>query len=262
MQKSFLPFRIPLSRIDDNLYLGSIDDAFNLKKLQDLKITHILNATVEVPNFYPKSFEYHKINAQDIPSFRYLPHLDSAADFIHQATSSGKILVHCYCGISRSTTAILAYFMKHRGLSFHDGLNFIKKKRWIVCPNPGFVKQLHSFKASLPKTEGADPSPWTGFPSPWTGVPSHLSKGQREVLGERKDFQIRKMEETVGRGSELKRSQSQGWTLQKRSGNGASMKAMASFEVGAKERTSGWPVGKVLRQKENNFDKTFKRSQF
>lgn len=137
-----LPFKIQISKIENNLYLGSIEDAYDAKKLAGLGITHVLNMATEIPNFYEGQFEYRKINGRDIPAFQMHKHFEEVADFIHQSMQKGKVLVHCFCGISRSTTAILAYYVKYRGMDPRKGCEMIRKKRWIVYPNDGFMRQL------------------------------------------------------------------------------------------------------------------------
>lgn len=143
-----LPFKINITKIESNLYLGSIEDAYDQKKLSGLGITHILNMATEIPNFHEPNFEYKKINGRDVPTFQMHRHFDDVADFIHNAMSTGKVFVHCFCGISRSTTAILAFFIKYRGIDPRKGYESIRKKRWIVYPNDGFMKQLLEFYKS------------------------------------------------------------------------------------------------------------------
>jgi len=43
-------------------------------------------------------------------------------------------------GISRSSTIVLAYLMKKRGLTYQYALDFILTKRDCVRPNSGFVE--------------------------------------------------------------------------------------------------------------------------
>jgi hypothetical protein len=137
-----LPFKIQITKIEGNLYLGSIEDAYDGKKLSGLGVTHVLNMATEIPNFHEGHFAYKKINGRDMPTFQMHKHFDEVADFIHQAMNVGKVFVHCFCGISRSTTAILAYFIKYRGMDPRRGYEMIRKKRWIVYPNEGFMRQL------------------------------------------------------------------------------------------------------------------------
>lgn len=49
----------------------------------------------------------------------------------------GAVLVHCYFGVSRSATVVIAYIMKKYGLSYSEAFEKVKAKRSIVYPNQG-----------------------------------------------------------------------------------------------------------------------------
>lgn len=63
--------------------------------------------------------------------------------------SSGKILVHCHAGISRSATVCIAYIMYLKKLSLEDAYSFVKSKRSVIAPNLNFMRQLLDFEAQL-----------------------------------------------------------------------------------------------------------------
>lgn len=48
------------------------------------------------------------------------------------ARTTGRILVHCNKGVSRSPSVVVAYLMKTKELSFPDALQFVQEKRPIV----------------------------------------------------------------------------------------------------------------------------------
>lgn len=60
--------------------------------------------------------------------------------------SSQRTYRHCAAGVSRSTTAVCSYLMCIHALSFKDALDFIRTRREVACPNPGFVRQLQAFE--------------------------------------------------------------------------------------------------------------------
>ena len=49
-------------------------------------------------------------------------------------------------GISRSTSCVIAYFIKVLGYNVMNALQFIKKKRKQVMPNFGFIDQLVQYE--------------------------------------------------------------------------------------------------------------------
>jgi len=55
-------------------------------------------------------------------------------------------LVHCHAGVSRSTTVVVAYLMVRKRWPLQKALHFVKKKRYIVEPNFGFLEQLCQFE--------------------------------------------------------------------------------------------------------------------
>lgn len=217
-----LPFKIQISKIEPNLFLGSIEDAYDCKKLSALGVTHILNMATEIPNFHEGKFEYKKISGRDVPTFQMHRHFDEAADFIHNGLASGKVFVHCFCGISRSTTAILAYFVKYRGIDPQRGYESIRKKRWIVYPNEGFMRQLLEFHKSK-TVEGGE----------------GLAKGSRQ-LGQKVTLSVRR--------SEVNKLPSIAAVVsEKRPGRGASRSLNKENQWGVRGRGSGASMPKSLK---------------
>ena len=60
----------PSSKILEYLYLGSEWNASNFVELKERKITHILNVTREIDNFYPESLKYLNIRVWDLGSIQ------------------------------------------------------------------------------------------------------------------------------------------------------------------------------------------------
>ena len=91
--------------------------------------------------------------------------------FIVQATADlikaneecgGKALVHCIFGVSRSVTLCMAYLMMYLSskktdknlenpttMGVYEALDYIRTKRSIARPNPGFMKQLVEFEKQV-----------------------------------------------------------------------------------------------------------------
>lgn len=136
----------------DYLYIGSIGSAYNLENLRKYGITHILCLSEVIKLRFPDHFIYQRVAISDKPTFDLQPYLqacyefiDEAKAFIHPETNQpGKVLVHCYQGISRSTAVCCAYLItSSKGLITRDeGLGRIKSIRQKACPNTGFMKIL------------------------------------------------------------------------------------------------------------------------
>ena len=85
---------------------------------------------------------------------------EKAIKFIDDCIENdGRILIHCYHGVSRSATILAAYLLKCgiddnketqeiSEFSCVDSvLSFMKSKRPIICPNEGFTLQLKLWSA-------------------------------------------------------------------------------------------------------------------
>ena len=59
------------------------------------------------------------------------------------------MLVHCFAGVSRSSTCVIAYLMQVKKMSFVDAFTFVRSKRSIAFPNIGFQRQLAELDAML-----------------------------------------------------------------------------------------------------------------
>jgi len=63
---------------------------------------------------FTDKFAYKIIPILDVPSQNILAYFENACQFIDSVlkTSYGKILVHCFAGVSRSATIVIAYLVK------------------------------------------------------------------------------------------------------------------------------------------------------
>lgn len=72
-------------------------------------------------------------------------------DFINKGlvTPNSTVIVHCYAGISRSSSVVLAYLMKEKDMDLDDAFNYLVRKRRIIEPNDGFWCQLIKYGSDL-----------------------------------------------------------------------------------------------------------------
>ena len=83
----------PASKILDYLYLGSEWNASNLDELRQNNITHILNVTREIDNFFPAVFQYKNIRVYDEEVTDLLKFFDATYKFIREAKEQGGALL-------------------------------------------------------------------------------------------------------------------------------------------------------------------------
>ncbi|KAH3756047.1 leucine rich repeat protein [Pelomyxa schiedti] len=129
-----------------NLWLGNARAGNNKNFLLSKHVTHVLSVLPITKGPYPEVFNYLILPVEDHDEANLLEHFSTCHKFIDEARDSGTaVLVHCAAGISRSATIVTSYVMYKNNLGWQEALDFVKKRRLIVCPNIGFVKQLQHF---------------------------------------------------------------------------------------------------------------------
>ena len=61
-------------------------------------------------------------------------------DFIETHRKTTNVFVHCFAGVSRSATTVIAYLMKTNGWSMKKAKDYVFSKRSIIFPNSGFIR--------------------------------------------------------------------------------------------------------------------------
>jgi len=137
----YLPYEFSGNEVYDNVYIGSYSDTVCLKELKNEGITHILSA-VNVDPFWSEEFVYEKVPYRDSENENIMKHMNKAIEFIEDARKEGKVFVHCFYGVSRSTSLVMGYLLMKEGYTYEEALEIIKHKRNIANPNKKFEKQL------------------------------------------------------------------------------------------------------------------------
>lgn len=130
-----------------NLFLGNYLVANDLEYLKVLGITHIINCSVEHPNYFSNNFNYLYLPLHDDTSENIFIYFNKSFEFIRDChKKNGKVLVHCHAGVSRSSTIVIAYLMKKYKKPFYKTLKYIQSIRGVVNPNEGFRLQLECYE--------------------------------------------------------------------------------------------------------------------
>jgi len=139
------------SRLTPQVFIGDVETARNSTLLHSIGITHILNcAGMSTPNFYPNEFHYKDIPLQDNPSEDIFCLFYFAIEFIEDAVNQGgTVLIHCKCGISRSSAMAIAYLMYVKHYNYDQAFSTLKKARAICSPNAGFIMSLLNWQTHL-----------------------------------------------------------------------------------------------------------------
>eukprot|EP00741_Cyanophora_paradoxa_P018764 tig00021094_g18113.t1 len=164
------------SQITDFLYLASNDVASNRATLAQHGITHVLNcAGGDCAEHFPDDLIYRTLYLSDSPNEDISCYFYDVIEFIDAARrAGGRVLVHCYQGVSRSSSMVIGYLMYSQGWRPYDEVyQGVKEKRGICNPNTGFVCQLLQWRKRC--MEGLpDGSP----PRLYLTLPVVLSPGQ------------------------------------------------------------------------------------
>lgn len=150
-----------MSKVTEGLYLGSMAEASDRHWLESHNISHIVNSTVELPNYHSGSFNYLKLGLEDVPSQQLYSVLEPSYKFIRSAMrGGGTVLVHCAAGISRSSSIVAYFLLKNETAraratggtvpTLDQIFEYIKRRRPIVNPNRGFVEQLKTVAGEKP----------------------------------------------------------------------------------------------------------------
>ena len=165
--------------IENQLYIGSGIQAKNWKIIRDLKITHIINASVEHECVFENELKYLHVRIEDsyheniydslIKSYEFMQDAfsnyekdkerndgrSSSASSTEESRSNTQtstrsrrpvFLIHCNLGISRSSSILIAYLIAKYKLCLYSSFNFVKDKRLQIAPNYSFLRQLKQFE--------------------------------------------------------------------------------------------------------------------
>jgi protein-tyrosine phosphatase len=136
--------------IPNKLYQSDLHVANNLKTLEIFNIKGIISLgdLYEQAQYkVHKNIDYLHIYIDDNPGEPIIDYFEEATAFINEI--DGAVLIHCYAGISRSTTITAAYLMKFMNIGYQDALEIIQKARPFINPNSGFLKQLENYSNKL-----------------------------------------------------------------------------------------------------------------
>lgn len=152
------------SRLSENiaLYLGSIRDATDKKKLSGAEITHLVSIISEKQISQQSKAKSDKftepldgtqrkrllITEEDNKNSNLSKYFEETSEFIHRGLwiDHGNLLVHCMMGKSRSATISTAYLCTITGLPWLTVLNSLRFCREVVDPNEGFKEQLRLYE--------------------------------------------------------------------------------------------------------------------
>ncbi|KAG0352853.1 hypothetical protein BGZ54_002542 [Gamsiella multidivaricata] len=178
-----------------NLYLGAEHNATDIRTLQRLGITFVLNVAIEIAQENSESKPYSTTSKiSEDGAVRGSVHFKSLAWTHHQKSllrdfpaafalideaiacnnGKGKALVHCQLGVSRSASLVIAYVMRSLGMGLTEAYDFVKQRSGVISPNMSLMYQLAEYEKSL-KNPGVVTVTTPGSPSDSTSARSRNS---------------------------------------------------------------------------------------
>ncbi|VDQ03986.1 unnamed protein product [Trichobilharzia regenti] len=140
-----------IARINNHLFLSSLN-AITPERLRQHGITLLVSAMIDSPPSHIRNAVINTIHVpvEDVETANLRVHFDRVSDRIAaESRRGGKTLVHCMAGVSRSSTLILAYLMRHTNMSLADAYQHVRSIRPCIQPNPGFWRQLLEYEEKL-----------------------------------------------------------------------------------------------------------------
>lgn len=138
-------------KVNEHVYIGSYEAAKNKKAFEKEGITHVLNAAYGfLENPFEEHYTYHNIELDDVITADASKHFKETNEFLAKVVEgNGKVLIHCFAGISRSATFTIAFLMLYYKLSLIEARDKVRAARPAISPNHGFWRQLKQFEKQL-----------------------------------------------------------------------------------------------------------------
>ena len=83
------------------------------------------------PTFAYQNQDCMQIAVEDRVASKLYVYFDMVADKIHSVlkNQTGKVMIYCRAGMSRSATLCIAYFVKHHSMSLQEAYDFVRERR-------------------------------------------------------------------------------------------------------------------------------------
>ena len=137
------------AQIRDGLWLGDGGHAKNGWLLNELGITHVVNAAEEIQKFFPAQRYYLNAPITDLINEDAASWFHLVSDEIQRVIArGGRVLVHCMMGLSRSATFVIAHLMMKEQITLGHAFADISAKR-RVHPNRRFMRDLRLLEVQI-----------------------------------------------------------------------------------------------------------------
>nr|XP_028564313.1 serine/threonine/tyrosine-interacting-like protein 1 [Podarcis muralis]XP_028564314.1 serine/threonine/tyrosine-interacting-like protein 1 [Podarcis muralis]XP_028564315.1 serine/threonine/tyrosine-interacting-like protein 1 [Podarcis muralis]XP_028564316.1 serine/threonine/tyrosine-interacting-like protein 1 [Podarcis muralis] len=146
--EAFKPY--PVEILPARLYMGNYAQACDSQIQKDLKIKAHLNVCEEAGTFFLEdSDRLLHIPIPDSPDADMFSYFPKICHFIDSHIHKERVLVFSTMGISRCSTAVMAYLMHSCRLYLKKSWSYVQKCKINMRPNRGFVRQLSEWETRI-----------------------------------------------------------------------------------------------------------------
>ena len=154
--RGFINYNIPdnfetsINEVYPNIYVGNLACIYNTELLKKHDIKNVVTAVTGITPPYPESYNYLNLDLIDSFQEEIIDKFTESNQFIEKAINNNeKILVHCICGVSRSSTLVIAYLLSKKIGNVEEIIKMLQEKRDIINPIQNFRNQLELYYAKL-----------------------------------------------------------------------------------------------------------------
>ena len=143
-------FSPSLDEVYPNIFVGNLSSIYNTELLDNNNIKNIVSAVAGIESPFPDKYNYLVLELIDSEYQEILETFNESNKFIDKCIENNeKVLVHCICGVSRSSTLVTAYLIS-KGLGKPEEIiDKLQKRRSIINPIDNFRLQLNLFYNKL-----------------------------------------------------------------------------------------------------------------
>eukprot|EP00759_Apiculatamorpha_spiralis_P042449 PhF_6_TR40497/c1_g1_i1/m.60596 len=139
-------------KVLDFLYLGSVRTVQSERVMRMLGISCIITcgSQLQILSPLPPGIDHHIIPLCDLETADVRVHFEHVLAVLEEMRLEGRnVIVHCFAGVSRSSSCVVAYIMAKMHKTFDEAMQFVKEHRPAANPNEGFRKQLMKFETEI-----------------------------------------------------------------------------------------------------------------
>lgn len=150
---------IDANQIFPGLWLGSLASVRRHDLLIKAGITHVITClpysdiaerNIEIP----EGIQWTIVPVEDDLDDTIFPHIETVVNTIGNVINAGgRVLIHCFGGISRSPALAAAYVMWRLRLRWAAAVAYVREQRACVNPNGRFLSDLETFDRALFRDE-------------------------------------------------------------------------------------------------------------